>query len=182
MDMSLSKLQDIVKDRDPWRAAVPGVNKAEWMNNSSSYSSQWTPRKAGCENTGGWPRIVEVHMKGMFQRPQTLALSHTEKSTGFLEISSFLLLTVILRSNCLRFVAKLPYILAPLSPPWSGSRRLTWDAASQAWSPTTSSRIKHNLQLLGCEYTFLWSRKWQPTLVSLSGKFHGPRSLAGYSP
>ena len=29
MDMSLSKLQDIVKDRDPWRAAVPGVNKTE---------------------------------------------------------------------------------------------------------------------------------------------------------
>ena len=27
-----------------------------------------------------------------------------------------------------------------------------------------------------------WSRKWQPTLVFLSGKFHGQRSLAGYSP
>ena len=27
-----------------------------------------------------------------------------------------------------------------------------------------------------------WRRKWQPTLVSLSGKSHGERSLAGYSP
>ena len=27
-----------------------------------------------------------------------------------------------------------------------------------------------------------WSRKWQPTLVFLPGKFHGQRSLAGYSP
>ena len=27
-----------------------------------------------------------------------------------------------------------------------------------------------------------WRRKWQPTLVSLSGKFHVQRSLAGYSP
>ena len=27
-----------------------------------------------------------------------------------------------------------------------------------------------------------WSRKWQPTLVFLSGKFHGERSLVGYSP
>ena len=27
-----------------------------------------------------------------------------------------------------------------------------------------------------------WSRKWQPTLVFLSGKFHGQRSLAGYGP
>ena len=26
-----------------------------------------------------------------------------------------------------------------------------------------------------------WSRKWQPTLVFLPGKFHGQRSLVGYS-
>ena len=27
-----------------------------------------------------------------------------------------------------------------------------------------------------------WRRKWQPTRVFLPGKFHGQRSLAGYSP
>ena len=27
----------------------------------------------------------------------------------------------------------------------------------------------------------LWSRKWQPTPVFLSRKFHGQRSLVGYS-
>ena len=27
-----------------------------------------------------------------------------------------------------------------------------------------------------------WRRKWQSTLVFLLGKFHGHRSLAGYSP
>ena len=27
-----------------------------------------------------------------------------------------------------------------------------------------------------------WRREWQPTSVFLSGKFHGHRSLAGYSP
>ena len=27
-----------------------------------------------------------------------------------------------------------------------------------------------------------WSRKWQPIPVSLPRKFHGQRSLAGYSP
>jgi len=27
----------------------------------------------------------------------------------------------------------------------------------------------------------LWRRKWQPTPVFLPGKFHGQRSLAGYS-
>ena len=30
-----------------------------------------------------------------------------------------------------------------------------------------------------CAY---WRRKWQPTPVFLPGKFHGQRSLAGYSP
>ena len=27
-----------------------------------------------------------------------------------------------------------------------------------------------------------WSRKWQPTPVFVPGKFHGQRSLVGYSP
>ena len=27
-----------------------------------------------------------------------------------------------------------------------------------------------------------WSKKWQPTPVFLPGKFHGQRSLTGYSP
>ena len=29
---------------------------------------------------------------------------------------------------------------------------------------------------------FPWRRKWKPTPVFLPGKFHGPRSLGGYSP
>ena len=29
MDMSLSRLQEIVKDREVWRAAVPGVTKGQ---------------------------------------------------------------------------------------------------------------------------------------------------------
>ena len=36
------------------------------------------------------------------------------------------------------------------------------------------------VQFLGWEDP--WRRAWQPTPVLLPGKFHGQRSLAGYSP
>ena len=39
MDMSLSKLQEMVKDRQAWLAAVHGVTKiwdtTEWVNNNN---------------------------------------------------------------------------------------------------------------------------------------------------
>ena len=40
MDMSLSKLQEIEKDREVWRAAVHGVaelNMNKWLNNNNKY-------------------------------------------------------------------------------------------------------------------------------------------------
>ena len=33
-----------------------------------------------------------------------------------------------------------------------------------------------------CYHFYSHKRKWQPTPVSLPGKLHGQRSLAGYSP
>ena len=38
MDMSVSKLQEIVKDREAWRAAVPGVTRSLRGHNKSSLS------------------------------------------------------------------------------------------------------------------------------------------------
>ena len=36
MDLSLSKLQEMVKDRRTWRAAVHGVTKSWTLNNSNN--------------------------------------------------------------------------------------------------------------------------------------------------
>ena len=42
----------------------------------------------------------------------------------------------------------------------------------------------HNISLMFCFRAFyrLWRRRWQPIPVFLPGKFHGQRSLSGYSP
>ena len=41
-------------------------------------------------------------------------------------------------------------------------------------------RRRHVFSLWASEIT--WRRKWQPTPVFVPGKFHGRRSLVGYSP
>ena len=40
--------------------------------------------------------------------------------------------------------------------------------------------VSHHFNYRG--FRTLWSRKWQPIPVFLPGKFHGQRSLVGYSP
>ena len=39
-----------------------------------------------------------------------------------------------------------------------------------------------DLGLISGSRRFLWRREWLPTLVFLSGEFHGQKSLVGYSP
>ena len=61
MDMSLSKLQEMVKDREAWSAAVCGVTKYCW-----TWLSDWTRRRPvwgryarhDCHNRGGWLQLA----------------------------------------------------------------------------------------------------------------------------
>ena len=42
MDMNLSKLQEVVKDRDAWHAAVYGVTESrKWLSNCTTTKFRW---------------------------------------------------------------------------------------------------------------------------------------------
>ena len=76
----------------------------------------------------------------------------------------------------------------------------TWESSpllrvgSSGWDQPSSSSASLSIdnsclcnQTWRCRFDpwvgkFPWSRKWQPTPVFLPGKFHGHKSLAGYSP
>ena len=49
MDMSLSKLLEMVKDRQAWRAAVHGVSKSQ---------TQLSEQQQSAGDPGTWPEIL----------------------------------------------------------------------------------------------------------------------------
>ena len=97
MDMSLSKLQEIVKDREVWHTAVHGVAK------SQTWLSGWTTRKHspfdGCSTAScffgalaGEDECTSFHSAIMNQKPWHIwsitALHTLHKSFFFLHFSS----------------------------------------------------------------------------------------------
>ena len=101
-----------------------------------------------------WPQIAEEHMKGMISVSPDLASSHTQKRAIFL---NWLIWLSLINNHLLMFTTcpllqnfHITWLLP--SPPQSSYPRVTWDAISWAGSPKKSHWIKHNSQLLGCEY------------------------------
>ena len=81
---------------------------------------------------------------------------------------------------------------APWSPTKSAVRGLSAAAdrtpARRCWRTARAARRSQhsrnwiNKQSHSFKKEYTWRRKWQPTPVLLPGKFHGWRSLVGYSP
>ena len=77
------------------------------------------------------------------------------------------------------------------SPSMEFSRQEYWSTEVPLPSPPSGAVVKNSpsnaedtrdADLIPGSGRFPWSRKWQPTLVFLPGKFHGQRILTGYSP
>ena len=60
-DMSLSKLQEIVKDREAWRAAVHGVPKS-WIRFSNWTTTTFCTRRLGAMLGGCFDGRKDAHM------------------------------------------------------------------------------------------------------------------------
>ena len=85
------------------------------------------------------------------------------------------------------FAWKIPWSEEPSGPPSMGSsRRKYMGRFKSRWCSGKESAYQfRRCQRRGFNpwvRKIPWSRKWQPTPVFLLGKFHGQRSLVGYSP
>ena len=74
MDMSLSKLQEMVKDRETWRAAVYGItesNMTEWLNGKKVLSNEKTFIKEVNFGPGRIPRAQQMLGNPEMHAPRT---------------------------------------------------------------------------------------------------------------
>ena len=125
-----------------------------WQPLGCSHSLQWVLSNSGYES-----RILAPDSWGVCERNDSSEprLFHCPVNRKALNSLAWLIwftsLTIIFWcSDYLRFVANfyITWFLPP--PPWSNSLRVTWDAVSWAWSPKNFHQIKHNSQLLDCDY------------------------------
>ena len=161
MDMSLSKFQELVIDREVWHAAVHGVTKSQlWL-------SDWTELKltlptSQCGNKES-NEIVHVTAQKLYYLSLAACLYQRELLSWSLRLSK-----VSIFCAC----------------QWKGKKE---DHSWATWASLVVQSIEPACQLQEMQVRPLGQedpldKEWLPNPVFLPGEFHGQRSLVGYSP
>ena len=154
MDTGLGGLRELVMDREDWRATVCGVAKY-W-----SFSFNISP-------SNEHPGLISFRMDwlALLSDQGTLKslLQQHSSEASVLQCTAF-------------FMVQLSHLYLTTGKATALTRR-TFVGIIVSGGLQRDSAIHIHVSILS-----QWRRKWHPTPVSLPGKFHGQRSLVGYSP
>ena len=160
MDMNLGKLQEMVKDREAWHAAVHGVTKSRtqtgWLKNN--IDGLWCRVNFCC--TARWFGYTHTHI---YIHIYIYIHTHTHTHTHIYIYIYIYISEKAMAPHSSTLAWKIPWMEEPGGLQFMGSLRVGHD-----WATSFSL------------FTFMhWRRKWQPTPVFLPGESQGQGSLMG---
>ena len=167
MGMSLSKLQELVMDREAWHAAIHGVAKS-WTQLSDWTELNWTELRSSRVCASVWASSQPCHSCVL----SNLLILHRQRVKY-----GKLYLTFI-------STGKFPVVILNFLSNFNSCKyfSLCFPGRDSGKEPACQCRRCKRCRFNPWVGKIPWRRKWQPTSVFFAAESHGQRSLAGYGP